>query len=305
LYKPFRLGVSGSCFVYAMSEELRQAAHWNAVANHPVRLDDRQNRMMADFMRDLMSTLNTMDIDAMECYHSTTWDKDQILDVLLDQPQVEFWSVHAPFGRYLDPASPEREAREAAIAAYKDAVDVASRIGARVVVAHPGSNAQYDMPKLERLKLSVDSIADVAELAGRLGISVAVEPLPKQEPGNSLDEVLWIIDKIALPNVGVNFDVNHLFPPEDIPGLIRKAGDRILSVHVSDQDGQERLWLPFMGTLDWAEVLTALVDTGYRGPLMYETHVQEVSSCQEVGRRIVENYRRLALLLPDSVIETG
>lgn len=236
----------------------------------------------------------------MECYHSATWDKELILGILLDHPNVEFWSVHTPFGRYLDPSSPDPEAREGAVAALKDTVDVARRIGAMVIVVHPGSNAQYDMPKLDRLELAVGPLSMVAELAGNSGIKVAIEPLPKQEPGNSLDEVLWLVDQIGLPNVGVNFDVNHLFPPEDIPGLIRKAGDRILSVHISDQDGQERHWLPFTGTLDWPEVLRALVASGYTGPLVYETHIQEVANCEEAGRRIVDNYRRLAQLLPDA-----
>jgi hypothetical protein len=63
--------------------------------------------MMVDFMRDMMRVMNTMDIDAMECYHSVTWDNEPILEVMLDNPKVEFWSVHAPYGRYIDPSSPD------------------------------------------------------------------------------------------------------------------------------------------------------------------------------------------------------
>ncbi len=98
--------------------------------------------------------------------------------------------------------------------------------------------------------------------------------------------------------MGVNFDVNHLFPPEAIPGMIRKAGSRILNVHVSDQDGIERHWLPFAGTMDWAEVLKALTDAGYTGPLIYETHIRDASNCMEAGRIIVDNYHRLIELAP-------
>ena len=145
-------------------------------------------------------------------------------------------------------------------------------------------------------KISAETLKKVADMAGESGLKIAVEPLPKDEAGNSLDEVLWIIEKINRPNVGINFDVNHLFPPENIPSLIRKAGELIRSMHISDQDGQERHWLPFEGTLDWQEIIKALTEIGYSGPLIYETHIQNVQTCDEVGRKVVDNYRRLISL---------
>jgi sugar phosphate isomerase/epimerase len=176
-------------------------------------------------------------------------------------------------------------------------VNVAKRLGAKVVVAHPGSNTDYGVPKQTRLEIAADNIRKVAGKAAESGIKIAVEPLPKQEPGNTLDEVLWIIERIDRDNVGINFDVNHLFPPEAIPSLIRKAGNKIFSVHISDQDGNERHWLPFMGALDWKEVLSALKETGYQGPLIYETHIRDVKTCEEVGRAVVENYKCLSKLI--------
>ncbi len=100
----------------------------------------------------------------------------------------------------------------------------------------------------------------MADIAGEKGMDIGVEPLPKDEIGSSLDEVFAVIERIDRPNVGINFDVNHLYPPEEIPSLIRRAGPLMMSVHISDQDGQERHWLPFEGTLDWREVIAALVD---------------------------------------------
>lgn len=265
-------------------------------------LDSRQKREMADFMRGVMRVMNSMDIDAMECYHSLLWDNDELSAILLDKPKVEFWSVHAPYGRSSDPSSPNADIRRAAIKAYLHGVDLAKRLGASVIVAHPGANVEYDVPKQARLEFAAETLKEIADKAGESGIRVAVEPLPKQEAGNSLDEVLWIVEQIDRPNVGINFDVNHLFPPEDIPSLIRKAGDRIFSVHISDQDGQERHWLPFMGTLDWREILAAFIEVGYTGPLIYETHITEVKSHEDVGRIVVENYKRLITLAPDSCI---
>lgn len=296
--KPLRLGASGSCFIYAMPEDLLRAAYVTPVRNTLVRFDDRQNTMMVEFMRDMMRTVNTMDIDALECYHSMVWDRDMILDVVLENPNVEFWSVHAPYGKYCDPTAPVDAARQGAIDTYSDAVRVAARLGAKVVVCHPGANVDYGWSRDDQIELSVDPFRQVADLAGESGISLGIEPLPKNEVGSTLGEVMDMVARIDRPNVGINFDVNHLFPPEEIPNLIRQAGSLIRSVHISDQDGIERHWLPFKGTMDWSAVLRALVDVGYAGPLVYETHIHDVASCEEVGRPIVENYRQLIKLAP-------
>lgn len=295
---PLRLGVSSSSFIWAMPKELLVTAYQSAIADRVQYFDDRQNAMMVEFMRDIMRVMNTMKIDAMECYHSLAWKSDALVEVILDNPNVEFWSVHAPYGRYIDPSSPEEESREGAVEGYCDAISVGAKLGVKVIVAHPGSNYFRDVPKQTRLEFTIEPFRRIADFAAERGIKVAIEPLPKEEAGNSLEEVLWIIEHVDRPNVGINFDVNHLFPPEAIPDMIRKAGSRIMSIHISDQDGGERHWLPFKGTLNWREVLAALVEVGYTGPLIYETHIREVETCEDVGNAIVENYERLIELAP-------
>lgn len=298
--KPLRLGVSGSSFIYAMPEELLNAAYFTPVREGFTKFDGHLNSMMVSFMRDMMRTINSIDISAFECYHSMAWNRDKILDVVMENPNVEFWSVHAPYGRFSDPSSPVDQIRKDAVEAYSDAVKVAARLGAKVVVAHPGANVDYGLSEAEQTKYAANTLAKIADFAGENSIKIAIEPLPKEEIGNTLGEVLEIIEQINLPNVGVNFDVNHLFPPELIPSMIRQAGSRILSVHISDQDGIERHWLPFEGTMDWREVLRALVEVGYTGPLIYETHIRNVQSCEEVGQAIVQNYPKLISVLNES-----
>ena len=282
--------------MYIMPKELIFAAYVNVKGSKPQKLDDRQNAMMAEFMCDMMRTVNSMQIDSLECYHSACWDSERILEIIKDNPSVEFWSVHAPYGQFADPSSPDPEIRQSAIESFSDAISVAAKLGAKVVVCHPGAQVEYDVPKQKRLELSADLLRQVADIADGHGIKLAVEPLPKQEAGNSLDEVLWIIEKINRTNVGINFDVNHLYPPESVPALIEKAGELILSVHISDQDGQERHWLPFQGTLDWQAILKSLKKAHYTGPLIYETRTKEAHTCDDVGRMVVENYGRLISL---------
>lgn len=306
MLKPLRLGISGSSFIYAMPQELRIAAYVTPVKKTPVKFDDRLNAMMIEFTREMMRTLNAVDPPcAMECYYSTAWDTDSVLEVVLDSPKVEFWSVHGPYGLHFDMSSPSESVRGNAVAAYCDAIELAARLGATTVVAHPGANEDYELSIAERLALSIEPFRRIADLAGEHGIRVAVEPLPKNEVGSRLEHVLEIIERVDKDNIGVNFDVNHMFPPEAIPNMITQAGSRIMSVHVSDQDGIERHWLPFEGTLDWEKILAALVDTGYTGPLIYESHVHDVETCDQVGKAIVENYDRLIRLAPALASESS
>lgn len=285
-----------------MPDELRIAAYVTPVRDTPVKLDNRLSALMLDFTRDMMSAVNGVAEGdtgcALECYYSSTWDTDTIVDIVLSDSKVEFWSVHGPYGRHFDVSAPERSVRENAVAEYLKAIGAAARLGASVVVAHPGANENYDIGKSAAIELCIDPFRRIADFAGERGIRIAIEPLPKSEVGNSLDAVLEIVEKTDRPNVGVNFDVNHVFPPEAIPSMIRQAGSRILSVHFSDQDGVERHWLPFEGKLDWQEILAALIDTGYTGPVIYETHIHDVSTCGQACKAIVENYRQLIQLAP-------
>ncbi len=295
--------MSGSCFLNVMPSELVQKCYRDMIDSSLTPLNEKQNNLMAGFLREMISVCNRLPISAMEFYHSPAYDLNLMADVITENAEIELWSVHGPFGKQFDASSPEESVIDSAIAGYTHAIKLASKIGAGIVVTHPGANAHYNVPKEIRLQQAAKTIAALAPIAAEYGVNLAIEPLPKQEAGNSLEEVLWILEKVDQPNVGINFDVNHLYPPEIVPEKIRKAGSKILSVHISDQDGQERHWLPFAGTLDWQEVLKALIDVGYIGPLVYETHIRNIQSCEEVGWIVYKNYEKLIELAPHSIIQ--
>ena len=301
---PLRLAVSGSCFLNAMQPELLKSCYKNMIDGRLSPLTPRQNLQMSGFLREIVDVCNRLRIPAFECYHSPAYDLDMMADTLLEARQTEFWSVHGPFGAQFDASSPDESIIENTITGYAGAITLAVKLGAKIVVTHPGANVQYDVTKQTRLARAAETIARLAPIAAEYGVKLAVEPLPKHEAGNSLEEVLWIVEQVNQPNVGINFDVNHLYPAEIVPGKIREAGGKILSVHISDQDGQERHWLPFEGILDWQAVLAALQDAGYRGPLVYETHIRDIQTCDEVGRIIVENYKKLIKLAPSAIIQS-
>lgn len=209
-FKRFRLGVSTSAFLYAMPRELAQLSVVAAQRGRASMFDARQNGMMQSFMRELMAAINSSSIASMECYHSLSWEKEPVIEILLDNPRVELWSVHAPYGRWFNPSSPEQESRNGALAACMDAVYVATCIGARVLVVHPGADIPYDEPRDVRLKYAVEVLRQVADAASERNIKVAVEPMPLSEIGNTLEEIFAVIEGINRPNVGINLSLIHI-----------------------------------------------------------------------------------------------
>ncbi len=133
----------------------------------------------------------------------------------------------------------------------------------------------------------------MADIAGEKGMDIGVEPLPKDEIGSSLDEVFAVIERIDRPNVGINFDVNHLYPPEEIPSLIGRAGPLMMSVHICDQDRQDGTG-PVEGTLDWREVIAALVDSQLYGTAgVRDSRPRRRSPAGRTCAKIAANYERL------------
>jgi sugar phosphate isomerase/epimerase len=161
------------------------------------------------------------------------------------------------------------------------------------------------------LGLSAETLTEIAEIAASEGVRAAVEPLPKQEAGNTIAELLAIIRTADHPNLGVCLDTNHIFPASTLTSAIKSIGDKLVSVHVSDHDGSgERHWMPYKGIINWRSIVKALKEINYNGPLIYETHgFDPPGRCTDIVRMVEENYRRLAvetgLIEPEMLVSDG
>ena len=113
-----------------------------------------------------------------------------------------------------------------------------------------------------------DGLKDVYQLAERLGIRMAIEPLNRFETYfiNRADQALAMADAVG-PKCGVCLDAFHMNIEErDFLGAIRHAGKRIYDFHVADNN---RL-APGQGALDWKAIVQTLKSVGYDGALTAE-----------------------------------
>ncbi len=132
-------------------------------------------------------------------------------------------------------------------------------------VFHPGGEdavGSFKDKALTNLCLSAE------ELANSTDAMVCVENMVRSKVIETVDQMLWFLDKA--PSVNCVLDTNHLLhdKPED---AILRIGDRIKHLHISDYDFiNERHMLPGNGQIDWMAVIGALEKIGYNGVFNYE-----------------------------------
>ncbi len=177
-------------------------------------------------------------------------------------------SLHLPFSGELDISLPDPALRAAVIACHQDLMKRGAALGIKIFVIHPSSEPISDEERPARMAQAKESLATLAELAVSLGVTLAVEDLPRTCLGNCSAEMRELLS--AHPALRSCFDTNHLLG-EDATAYIRAVGDQIVTTHVSDYDFvNERHWLPGEGKQDFLAILEALREVGYSGVWLYE-----------------------------------
>lgn len=181
---------------------------------------------------------------------------------------VRLWSYHLPFKPHEEVDISKWQSKNNAVMRLSEFIKKASDIGIDKFVIHPSGEPIADDQRKDQMECAKESLAKLAEIAAQNGAVVAVEDLPRTCLGRNSDEILELIS--GHPALRVCFDTNHLLS-EDILAFIRKVGNKIVTLHVSDYDFiNERHWLPGEGDIDWQAVLAALKEVGYQGPWLYE-----------------------------------
>jgi sugar phosphate isomerase/epimerase len=220
----------------------------------------------------------------------------EMAHAFLRDSSMALWSAHMPYGGDIDYASPDEAIRRNGQAAAERYLQAAADLGASVAVMHPSSEP---VPTGAERELHIRAIRRTLEalepVASDLGLQIGVELLPRSCLGNRTREILRIIQGFDKETVGVCLDSNHANLNASLPNVIREIGDRIVSLHISDNDGDdEKHWFPFKGVIEWEPFMSALVKTPYQGPFMYES--RGIDDPEEAVRTLEENYLQISEL---------
>jgi sugar phosphate isomerase/epimerase len=218
-----------------------------------------------------IATLEVMD----RLLHNGPPDLRHRLAMFVQHSRVRVATIHALFGQSYDISSLDADIRRQGLAGAHAAVDTALELRAPMIVVHASSEPILPGERDERRARAVAALREVGERCAAEGVRVAIELLPRTCLGNTVEELLALLDELPEEVFGVCLDTNHLMDRAPQLALVVGAlGDRLLTLHMSDYDGiDEQHWLPGKGVLDWAAFMHALHESGYAGPYNYEAHI--------------------------------
>jgi len=162
------------------------------------------------------------------------------------------------------------DARRGAIERTKRSMERGLRLGARNHVLH--WQHRFEDRSLDDLWRSV--VDEWVEHARKLGVRLLMETVP-DKPSN--ERYVWtsqIADFVRnYPDrvMSICLDVNHSNLRENLTDAVRTAGDRLASLHISDNDGRfEKHWLPGQGVIDYPALFDSLEAVRFDGTVVLE-----------------------------------
>jgi D-psicose/D-tagatose/L-ribulose 3-epimerase len=178
-----------------------------------------------------------------------------------------------------DLASPDQAAHDAGVAYLESCVRIATALGADMVggplygapMVFAGRPPTPCTPDERRRKLDavVRGLSRAGKAAEGAGVRFGIEPLNRFETdiANTARHARQLAERIGSPAVGVMLDTFHMNMEEwNLAQAIRETGDLLFHFQANENNRG------FVGSghIDWPSIARALVDAGYRGPIVLE-----------------------------------
>lgn len=251
-----------------------------------------------DAMKPVLSSLKKMGYDGVELplfnvdLDYAAWGKH------LDEVGLERTAVTVR-GEADNPISPDAAVRAAGVANTSKALDCCAAAGATHLVG-PFHSAlgvfSGQGPTKDEWKWGVDSMRQVAEYAGSVGVTLGVECLNRFETYllNTHADSARFVKEVDHPNCRMMYDTFHAnIEEKNIADAIRSCADVCCHVHISENDRST----PGTGNVRWAENFDTLKETGYDGWLMIEAFglaLPELVAATKIWRRMYQSEEQLA-----------
>jgi D-psicose/D-tagatose/L-ribulose 3-epimerase len=130
-------------------------------------------------------------------------------------------------------------------------------------------------PVSEQLwKNSADCLRQVAKQIN--GYQLVLEPINRYESFlvNTAAQAEKLIEMISEPNIKIQLDTFHMgIEEDDFYDTIKSVKDKLVHFHVAENHRGRFGY----GTMQWDEVFSALADIGYKGAIVIESFVPEVT----------------------------
>ena len=198
------------------------------------------------------------------CHHWNTdflysrWEIDQIGQWLAEFG-LTLLDLHASVGPEKNWFSPREYERLAGVELVRNRIEMAARLGSDVIIMHLSRE-----PGWEPLRRSLDALQPFAR---EHGVRIALE-------NGAFDAISYWLAEYASDYLGLCYDCGHGNLDSDGLGQLEQIKDRLISVHLHDNDGaSDQHNLIFSGTVDWPRLADILARSSYRKPISSESNM--------------------------------
>ena len=197
--------------------------------------------------------------------------------------------VHAPWAG-INIATPNPTVRKAVLKRLTKSIVLAGQLESRLWLFHPGSRTglSHFYPGKD-WQLNLESVRALLRVARREGVEVAIENTPEPFPSlmKSVDDFHRFYQDLD-DDICMVLDVAHANLNNQIQEFIKQFSEKIVHMHVSDNDGKSDLHLGIgHGNIDWEKFAKLTKEADYGNLIVIEStdHVEE--SVQTMRRLFV------------------
>jgi D-psicose/D-tagatose/L-ribulose 3-epimerase len=181
-----------------------------------------------------------------------------------------------------------------------EVIDCNAALGSKYVVGVIYSAlGKYPRPATPRGRANcVAALQRLARRAADGGITLGLEVVNRYETNllNTATQALAFVEEVGAPNLGVHLDTYHMnIEEDDFDEPVRLCGDKLVYIHI----GESHRGYLGSGNVDFTTFFRALAETGYNGPIAFESFsttivAPELSNRLCVWRDLWDDNRDLA-----------
>ena len=176
----------------------------------------------------------------------------------LNNFSLQLLDLHASNGKEKNWCSNIEHQRLAGVELVKNRIHMACELGSDVIIMHA---TEYSEPLIR-------SLDELMLYAKERDVRIALENLDTIY----FDIVAKAFDDYAPDYIGLCYDSGHgNFPGANGPAMLDKFKNRLISVHLHDNDSTKDQHKPlFSGTIDWEHLAAIIAESIYTKPLSME-----------------------------------
>jgi D-psicose/D-tagatose/L-ribulose 3-epimerase len=198
-----------------------------------------------------------------------------------------------------NPISPDLAVRNRGIELSKKTLDCCAALGVENLVGPYHSALGHFSgagPTADEWKWGIDSMRQVAEYAGKVGVTLCVEALNRFECYflNAHADAARFAREVNHPSCKIMYDTFHSnIEEKDIVGTLVQIQDALAHIHISENDRST----PGAGNVNWEKNFSGLANIKYDGWLVIEAFglaLPELAAATKIWRRMFDDELKLA-----------